>query len=256
MHGMGDTSALRSYFVRLSALARLELKGILRSHPFLLFLPVAALVVLVVPSLVFFTFSAKREMVAQLGISTATLFASLTGLLAGASSLARERADGTRELLLSRPLDPFTYVLGKWLGISAAVALSVAVLGGTHLIAVALRDGPPRGFGPLVAALGVAVVQGGLAAAVALAFSARLRPGPAFVAALLFLLAGHVATLVQAPEAIRFLLPRSPAMNLAAEAAFGPFGPSLWALAALHGIVYSLFLLALAAPLAGRGRKT
>jgi hypothetical protein len=83
-----------------------------------------------------------------------------------------------------------------------------------------------------------------------------LRPGPAFVAALLVLLAGHAVALLPAGAVaggLGFLLPRAAGLNLAAEASFGPFTPTLWLAAMLHGLLYTAFLLAVAIPLS-RGK--
>ncbi|MHC4861824.1 MAG: ABC transporter permease, partial [Planctomycetota bacterium] len=198
---MPEGSTICSSFVSIQALAAAELKAVLRSHPFRIFVPAAAVFVVGAPSLVHMAFEERGAMVAQVGVSTAALFSTLLALLAGAGSMARDREGGLRDLLLSRPLEPGTYLVGKWLGITAAAALSVTVLGGVHLVSVALRGGAIHGYGPLVAALLVAAVQGGLAAAVALAFSARLRAGPAFLAALVFLLLGHAAALLPAGTA-------------------------------------------------------
>ncbi len=238
-------------------MASVELRGILRSHPFRIFVPTAALAVLGSPVLVLYAFRVRDAMILQVGLSTAALFAVLLGLLAGSGSLARERGSGLVELVLSRPPGPGALVAGKWLGIGAAVGLSVAILGLVHAAAL-WHAGHPPPAGPFLAALLVAAVHGLLAAAAALLFSTFLRPGSAFAAALLFLLLGHAAALLPAGplgEAARFLLPRVPHLNLAGEAAFGPFPPSLWLLAVAHGTLYALFLLTLAAPLAGRSRR-
>ncbi len=197
-------------------------------------------------------------MIAQVGVSTAALFGTLLALLAGAASLAPEREAGLRDLLLARPLSAGEYVVGKWLGISAVVVFSVALLGGIHLTGVAFRGGVESGYGPLVGALATAAAQGCLAAAIAIGFSSFLRAGPALVAALSFLLLGHLVVLLPtgaAADTARFLLPRTPELNLAGEAAFGPFGPALWVLALLHALLYSAFLLAVATPLAARSRS-
>jgi hypothetical protein len=96
------------------------------------------------------------------------------------------------------------------------------------------------------------VVQGGLGAAAALAFSARLRPAPALAGALLLVLAGHVASMLAgapAADVLRRLLPLSTALNLASEAAFGPLTPPLWLLPALHAALYTGALLAAACAL-------
>ncbi len=253
---MQTAESRRSFFACILALASVELREIFRSHPFRIFVPTAALVVLAAPSLVLFAFDQKQAMMAQVGLSTALVFGILLALVAGSSSLARERDSGLRDLLFARSLPASGWVLGKWIGITTAVLFSITVLGGLHLIFTALRGVPAPGMAPMVAALLVAGVQGMLAGALALLFSAFLRPGPAFVASLIFLLAGHAVALLPGggvPELLSFLLPHVPGLNLAAQAAFGPFTAGLWLTALLHGTLYCAFLLALAIPLA-RGK--
>lgn len=242
-------------FVRISAVAGGEIRGIIRSHPFLLFLPVSALVVLIAPFFLLFAFKSRDAMVAQVGVSTAAFFAVLLGLLAGSAALARERRGALRDLLLARALTATEYVIGKWLGISIAATFAVTVLGVVHLLSVAIRGGPPAGYGPLLAALLLAAVQGGLATAIGLLFSAVLRSGPAFVAALGFVLVAHSIGLMGETVTtgiVPALLPRLPHLNLSLEAAFGPFPLGVFGLALLHAVLYTAFLLSLTAPLASR----
>jgi len=245
-------------FVRVLIVARAECTGLLRSHPFRLFLPVAAFVVLFAPLLVLFAFRERAGMIAQVGVSAATFFAILLGLLAGANTLARERQSGIRSVLLARSLSSVEYVTGKWLGITAAAALAVVALSTVHLAAVAWRGGPPRGWLPLTAALSLVAASGGVAAAVGLFFSALLRPGAAFSAALLFVLAAHAAALMgETPvtDALRFALPRLPETNLAAEAAFGPLPPELLLWSFVHLSLYTAFLLGAASWLSSPARS-
>jgi len=242
-------------FVRILIVAGGELRGILRSHPYRLFLPVAALVVLLSPLLVLFAFRDRAAMVAQVGVSAAGFFAVLLGLLAGSAALARERESGVRDVVLARSLSSVEYVAGKWLGIFAAAALAVATLSVVHLVSLAFRGGPPLGYAPVLAALVLAAAAGGLAAAVGLVFSAVFRAGAAFSGALLFVLASHAAGLMgETPVTgvLRFALPRLPETNLAAEAAFGPLSIGLVGGSLLHLSLYTLFLLSLAAPLSLR----
>ena len=237
---------LRLSFVRIWIVARSEALGLFRSHPYRLFLPVAALVVLLGPMLVLFAFRERAAMTAQVGVSAASFFAILSGLLAGANTLARERQSGLSDVLLARSLSPAEYVTGKWLGISAAGALAVVILSVVHLASVAWRGGPPHGYLPLVGALLMAAVSGGLAAAVGLFFSTLFRPGTAFSAALLFVLGAHAVALMgetAVADVLRFALPRLPEANLGAEAAFGPFPAGLPGWSALPLSLYTAFLL-------------
>lgn len=252
---MNTAGSSRSQVVRVFAVAGIEFRAILRSHPFRLFLPVGWLLVLAAPGLVLFAFDVRDAMIAQLGVSTAALFALLVGLVAGAGSLAADRESGRASLVLSRPLGTGAWLLGKWLAILAAATLAVVTIGAVHLCSLALGSGTPHGYGSLVLALLAAAAGGGLGGALSLAFSSRMKPAAAFLAALLLDLSGHAAVLAgESPflRGARFVLPGTPWLNLGSEAAFGSLttGVALFALA--HALVYSLSALALAAWLLDR----
>jgi ABC-type transport system involved in multi-copper enzyme maturation permease subunit len=234
------------------------MRAIVRAHPFRLFLPVAALLVLGSPALVLFGFEQKAALSVQMGLSTATFFSAIAGLLAGALSMARDRERGLADLLFARALHPGALVLGKYLGILAALIFAVATLALVHGAATAVRGGPPAGYAAFLAALALAVVTGSVSAAAAILFGTRLRPGPAFAAALLFVLAGHAAALLGdslPADVLRFLLPRAGPLNLAADGAFGEVTLSRFTLAALHGLSMSAGLLAIAAALLSGGHR-
>ena len=93
----------------------MQVREILRAHPFRIFLPAAGLLIVAAPALIFFSFGHRENIVAQIGVSAATMTAVLIGLLAGCGGLARDRESGTRDLLLARSLSAWTYVLGKWM---------------------------------------------------------------------------------------------------------------------------------------------
>lgn len=241
-----DGAKACSSSVRIPRLAFVEAKRLFRSHGFRLFLVVAVVVELTVPALVLFAFDRRRAMVAQLGLSTATLFATLLGLFAGATSLPEDRACGVSDLLLSRPLSLGGYVFGKWLGIGMIVFLSTLLLGGCHLVSLALRGGVPGGVADLLGGLAMAVAAGGLAGAVAIALSTFLSSGGAFAGALIFLVAGHAASLASSTPfgtALSLLLPRGADLDLSMPAAFGTLTFPVLSLALLHAFLYAAFSL-------------
>jgi ABC-type transport system involved in multi-copper enzyme maturation permease subunit len=241
------------------AVAGVELRAIVRAHPFRLFLPAAALLVLGSPALVLFGFEQKAALSVQMGLSTAAFFSSLAGLLAGALSMARDRDRGLADLLFARALHPGALVVGKYLGILAAVLIAVAFLALVHGTATAFRGGPPAGYAAFLAALVLAVVTGSVSASAAILFGTRLRPGPAFAAALLLILAGHASPLLgeALPAALlEFLLPRAGLLNLAADGAFGAITLPRFALAVLHGLSMTAGLLAIAATLLSGRRRS
>jgi ABC-type transport system involved in multi-copper enzyme maturation permease subunit len=173
-----------------------------------------------------FTFHNDVDMYKDLGLSFVLLFALLTGLLAAATGVAREVEDKTAHTILAKAVGRWQFVLGKYLGAMAAVAVATAVLGVVLAAAVYYRveldagehghsHGPPiavSGMGAEVSALrmrqmaqaatvlpGLVLVllQVGVLAAVATALSTRLAPAASVGLSLAAFLGGHLTVFLE-----------------------------------------------------------
>jgi Cu-processing system permease protein len=86
-------------------------------------------------------------------VNLVLLIVPLMGLTAGAQAIAGERERGTLLYLLSQPLDRAEIFFGKWLGLAAALALSVLTAFGLTGLLLAVRGSPLEGGGYLRFAL-------------------------------------------------------------------------------------------------------
>ena len=115
-------------------------------------------------SLVIATLSLRQEarVVADLGAASTSLYAVLVAIVLGATSLYRELELKTIFPILTRRLRRHEYVVGKYLGTLATLAVFVAIDGALVLAIVAGEGGRAIGaiagaWGALLAALGVAL---------------------------------------------------------------------------------------------------
>jgi len=170
-----------------------------------------------------FTFGSDTDMYKDLGLSFVLVFVLLMALLASATSVASEVEDRTAQTVLSKALGRGQFVVGKYLGVMAAVVAAVAVLGAVFLAAVYYRVRLDAGvleraythggIGSEVEAfrqkqfaqaltvtpgLALAVLQVGVLAAVATAVSTRLTAAASVGASLGVFLVGHLTVFLEA----------------------------------------------------------
>jgi ABC-type transport system involved in multi-copper enzyme maturation permease subunit len=104
-----------------------------------LLLAVGAAAVLVTVRLPLFTLEQDTDLYKELGLSFVLVFVLLIGLLAAATGVAREVEDKTAQTILSKALGRTRFILGKFLGVMAAVGLGLAILGTVLVAAVYYR---------------------------------------------------------------------------------------------------------------------
>jgi Cu-processing system permease protein len=117
-------------------------------------------------SLVVATLSLHQEtrVVADLGAASISLYAALVAIVLGATSLHREIEYKTIFPILTRPLRRHEYLLGKYLGTLATLAVFVALDGGVVLALLGVQAGQNLTYAlgacaVLVAVLAVALVR-------------------------------------------------------------------------------------------------
>ncbi len=129
-------------------------------------------------------------------VSLVTLVVPLMGLTLGAGAVAGERERGSLAYLLAQPVRPAEVVVGKFLGLAAALAASLAIGFGLSAALLA-RRGAGGEVGDFLAFLALAVLVGWAALAVGLAVScfsrrAAVATGAALFAWLVFVLLGDL----------------------------------------------------------------
>ena len=132
-------------FANISIIARKDLKEALHNRWFVLYTLIfgglaLALSVLSQPELELGSLAGYNRTIASL-VNLVLLFVPLIGLTFGATSLAGERETGALNYLLAQPVSPAEVVLGKYIGIAAALFGSLTLGFGVAGIAIALGGG-------------------------------------------------------------------------------------------------------------------
>jgi len=199
-----------------------------------------------------------RRLTVDLGLSTVSVLGLLIVLLVGTSLVAKEIERRTIYNLLARPLARPAYLVGKWAGLSGALAV-VAVALGLALSAVLAFRGEPRLALPVLQAVYFSALELAVITSLAVLFSALSTPVLSALYTLGFVLAGQWSSdlrvfaqklpgaLKPMLEAAANLLPNLPIFNTRGAAAAGEFASAAqFGLASAYAVVYVGCVLALA----------
>jgi len=201
----------------------------------------------------------ESRLTVDLGLSAISGFGLLVIVLVGTSLVAKEIERRTIFNLLSRPIGRPAYLLGKWLGLSSALWVVVAVLGLVVWLMLEVRG--HGGYGPAVAeAAYLAGLELTVVTGLAVLFSALSTPVLSTLYTVGFYCAGQWSWDLRdfaerAPGALGVtlrvaadLVPNLPIFNMRALAAHGQVTtPFHLGLATLYALVYCGCVLALAA---------
>jgi Cu-processing system permease protein len=194
----------------------------------------------------------------DLGLSSVSLLGLMAILLVGTSLVAKEIERRTIFNLLSRPLARPVYLVGKWAGLSAALAAVAAVLGGA-LATLVLMLGRPDHVPAILQATLLATLELSVLTSLAVLFSALSTPVLSALYTLGFFLAGQWCDDLRrfaeslpagARQLLQFaadVLPNLPLFNMRSLAAAGE--PTSWVhlgLATGYAALYVGCVLALA----------
>ena len=108
----------------------------LREPVYFLMLLAALLLIAHYPSASIFVFSEQLKLVVDSSMATTLLFGLVVSVLCSSHTVAREMRNGTVLLLMSKPIQRWSFVLGKILGIGMAGTLFVAVCNFATFISV------------------------------------------------------------------------------------------------------------------------
>ena len=194
----------------------------------------------------------------DLGLSGISLLGLLVVLLVGTSLVAKEIERRTVYGLLSRPIPRHVYLLGKWLGLAAALWVLAAGLGAALWALVALK-GHAGYAASLVEAVGLAGLELTVVTSIAVLFSALSTPVLSALYTLGLTLAGqwcddlrrfaqHFPGVLRGTmEFVANLMPNLTLFNMRSLAASGTTTSALHlALALAYAAVYCGCMLALA----------
>lgn len=201
-----------------------------------------ALIILAAPLYTAFGFGEEGPMMREAGQATVVLCGLLSALVMSSRLVHREISQGTARMVLSKPIEPHHFFLGKFLGLALALLVVTAALTVCLVVTYRWKEGildPDLAVGGLVAYLEVLVL-----ASLALAFSVHLSFVPnAALCGTVFILGrmpsffgeGH---LLSAP---RLLLPDFAHFQLIQQAVTRstPIDMRYLLMAALYGLLYT-----------------
>jgi ABC-type transport system involved in multi-copper enzyme maturation permease subunit len=139
------------------------------------------------------TLGEQYRIIADVGTSSTQLFGTLIAVFLGVALVSRELDRRTCYAVLARPVSRAEFVVGKYAGLLAALALNVLVMAVASGLVLAFYT---RGFGFLglgfVGAFALIFVQVALCAAFAMMFASFTTPTLATIFTLSVIAAGHL----------------------------------------------------------------
>lgn len=213
---------------------------------------------LVVSSYVFslLTLGFMRRILADFGLSAMELTGTLLAIFLGASVVAGDVEKRVVYPILAKPVTRTQYVVGRWLGLSAALVMNLAVMSAA-LAAVLVVEARSLSTidGVFLAAIGTMGLQLLVVGAVAVLFSSFTSTTLAAIFTTSLAVAGHLTgemrTMWQSGGAwvgkvIWYLVPNLSALSLNEAVVYQrPPPPATW-LAALYAVLYAATALAVA----------
>jgi len=246
-------------FRRVHAIALNTFREAVRSK--VLFAILFFAVLLILASLAFGELSLyeQERVIKDLGIVVITLFGALLAVYTGVSLLYKEIEKKTIYTIVSKPIERWHFLLGKYLGIALTMAIQVAIMAAIFGLLLVFRSIPIDAS--IVQAVLLIFVEVMVVAAVAMLFSAFSTPFLSGMLTASFFLLGNLydnigrfadeatSPVVRGVLAIaRVVLPDLTLFNLSDEVTRAtPVAWSYVAYAGAHGLFYIVMLLIVAA---------
>ena len=86
----------------------------------------------------------QHKVIADMSLSAIALLGTLAAIFLGTDLVAREVQRRTIYAVLARPIDRTSFIIGKYLGLTAVLAIAVAAMGAGFLLIFAAGGGQPR----------------------------------------------------------------------------------------------------------------
>jgi ABC-type transport system involved in multi-copper enzyme maturation permease subunit len=208
------------------------------------------------------TLGEQFRIIADIATSATQLFGTLIAVFLGVALVAREIDRRTCYAVLARPVSRASFVVGKYLGLLAALALNVAIMAAVSGLALLVYT---RGLGFLSGAFGGAfalvLVQLAVCAAFAVLFATFTTPTLATIFTLSIVAAGHAFSEIRAfwlksPQAgmkelvrlLDFVVPNMGLLDMKEALTYGDaVSAGSFALRAGYGAAYAGLVVALGA---------
>jgi len=157
------------------------------------------------------TLGEQYRIIADMATSSTQIFGTLIAVFLGVALVARELDRRTAYAILARPVSRGGYIVGKYLGLLATLALNVGVMAAASALMLLSYRGDSSFLGPpFFAAFGLVLVQLAVCAAFAVLFASFTTPTLAVIFSLSLIAAGHVFS------EVRFFWLKSPQTHLKA----------------------------------------
>lgn len=208
------------------------------------------------------TLGEQYRIIANIATGSTQLFGTLIAVFLGATLLARELDRRTCYAALARPVSRTGFLLGKYLGLLAALGLNVLVMAGVSAAMLFAYSGNLSFLGSaFFGAFGLLFVQFAVCGAYSVLFTSFSTPTLAVILTLSVVAAGHIFTAIrdfwlqskmtglkQLVGVFDYLLPNMGFLDLKEALTYGdPVGPGTIALRGLYGLSYAATVVAIAA---------
>jgi ABC-type transport system involved in multi-copper enzyme maturation permease subunit len=200
----------------------------------------------------------RVKIIKDVGLASISIFGVLMAILIGTGLVYKEIDKKTIYTLLSKPIQRWQFLLGKFFGLVLTLLIMTLAMGLIFLVIVLLHTGKLEGR--MLLAILFIFLELVLITAVAILFSCFSTPILSSIFSLSFYLIGHLSwgleTLIQKTRSgtarmmirgFSAILPDLENFNFKTEIVHGlAIDPKFYLFSALYGLVYTLFILALA----------
>ncbi|HUU38524.1 MAG TPA: ABC transporter permease [Candidatus Desulfaltia sp.] len=244
--------------MKIKAIALNTFKEAIRDRILYLLLFFAAVALVFSRVLAVLTVGDRVKIIKDVGLSSISLFGVLMAIMIGTGLVYKEIDKKTIYTLLSKPIQRWQFLLGKFFGLVLTLFIMTLAMSLIFLVIVLLYTG--RLEGSMLLAILFIFIELVLITAVAILFSCFSTPILSSIFSLSFYLIGHLSwgleTLIQktrpgmsriALRGLSAVLPDLENFNFKTEIVHGlAIDPRFYLYSAVYGLVYTLFILALA----------
>jgi ABC-type transport system involved in multi-copper enzyme maturation permease subunit len=242
----------------ISAIALNTFREAIRDRVLYLLLAFALILIAVSRLLSLLTVGDETKIIKDLGLSAISVFGLLTAVFVGVSLVFKEIERRTVYTLLANPVRRWQFVVGKFVGLLAVLAMNVGLMSLALSLILLVRGESPWALFPAVLLI---LVELTIVAAFALLFSSLTNPILAAVWTCAAYVSGHLSWSLKLLEekvpqtlgrlacrAVYWLLPNFDRLNIKSEAVHGlPLPDGFVVLSVLYGAAYAVVVLILAA---------
>jgi ABC-type transport system involved in multi-copper enzyme maturation permease subunit len=144
------------------------------------------------------TLGEQTRIIADIGTSSTQIFGTLIAVFLGVALMSRELDQRTCYAVLARPVSRTGFVIGKYLGLLAILALNVLIMSLAGAVMLYMHAGNAQFLSPTFAeAFALLLVQLAVCAAIATLFSALTTPTLAVILTLSVVTAGYLFSAVR-----------------------------------------------------------